>query len=191
MGGGIAMHLALAHPERVARLVLVDAASEDEARRGLRAGRLLRHVLFLLSPLALHAEPLGRSVFRLAVHDPAMLTPEVLEGYTRPLRVRGHLRGLGRQMRDRGREPVLDPGRITQPTLVLWGEHDRVIPLSTGEDLSRRIPGARFELVRGAGHLPLEEQPETCNRILAEFLHTAAAAGASTAGSAVQLEQPA
>jgi pimeloyl-ACP methyl ester carboxylesterase len=187
MGGGIAMHLALSHPERVERLVLVDEASEREARRGLRAGKLLRHGLFLLSPLALHAEPLGRAVFRLAVHDPAMLTPEVFEGYARPLRVRGHLRGVGRQLRDRGREPVLEPARIRQPTLVLWGEHDRIISLPAGQELAQRIDGARLEMIRSAGHLPLEEQPETCNRVILEFLGAAEAAP-STAGSAIEVE---
>jgi pimeloyl-ACP methyl ester carboxylesterase len=77
---------------------------------------------------------------------------------------------MGRQLVDRGRDAPLEPERISQPTLVLWGEHDRVIPLAAGEELSGQIPGARLNVVRAAGHLPLEEQPEVCNRALLEFL---------------------
>jgi pimeloyl-ACP methyl ester carboxylesterase len=124
------------------------------------------------------------------VHDPSFVTEEVLEGYVRPTRMKGHLHGLSRQLRDRGKEAVIDPGDIRQTTLVLWGEHDRVIPLAAGEELARRIAGARFEVIRGAGHMPLEEQPETCNRLLSAFLSPGEPAAASTAGDAVQLEHP-
>lgn len=170
MGGGIAMHLALSHPERVTRLVLVDSASTREFRRGLRFGRILRNFLFLLTPLVLHPKRRRMAAYRFAVHDPALLAPEVLDGYLRPLRMKGHLRGLSQQMRDRGREAPIDPANITQPTLILLGEHDRVIPIASGDELAARIPNARLIRIRSAGHLPLEEQPESSNAALLRFL---------------------
>jgi pimeloyl-ACP methyl ester carboxylesterase len=169
MGGVIAMHLAIAHPQRVSRLVLVDSASEAEARRGLRFGRLFRHLMVLFMPL-MFAPGRERAAYRAAVHDPALLTPEVLDGYIRPLRMRGHLRALSQQIRDRGKEPRLDPLKIQQPTLLLWGEHDRVVPLTAGEALSKSISGARLDVIRSAGHLPLEEQPESSSASILRFL---------------------
>jgi pimeloyl-ACP methyl ester carboxylesterase len=133
MGGAIAMRLALARPERVSRLVLVDSASDREMHLGVRPATYLRHLL--------------------------------------PV-VKGHLRGLGLLFAHHGRDEPLDIERIGQPTLILWGEHDRWLPPERGEELAQRIPNGRLLLVRSAGHMPLEEQPESCNLALLDFLRS-------------------
>jgi pimeloyl-ACP methyl ester carboxylesterase len=68
-------------------------------------------------------------------------------------------------------EPLLD--RIAAPTLVVWGEDDPWLPVAGGAELARRIPGARFELVRGAGHLVQEDAPDELIRLLREHLAAA------------------
>jgi pimeloyl-ACP methyl ester carboxylesterase len=194
MGGGIALRLAADEPERVTRLVLVDSASGDEVRRARRLGWLVRPLLPLVA-FALRRSFVLRTLRRV-VHDPARVTPETLEGYLTPLRMKGHFRAAMKQLADRRRDTPAEPERIAQETLILWGEHDRVIPLERGEELARRIPHAALVVVRGAGHLPLEEEPEVCNRELLQFLMTAAAsaAGAEAAGdeapSSPELSQP-
>jgi pimeloyl-ACP methyl ester carboxylesterase len=50
--------------------------------------------------------------------------------------------------------------RITQPTLLIWGERDRDIPLRHGEHLHARMPNARLIVLRDCGHLPQEERPD-------------------------------
>ena len=105
-----------------------------------------------------------------AVHDPALVTPEMLEGHFRPLRVKGHMRAQSKQLSDRRKDPPYDPRQIRQPALILWGEHDRVVPLSTGLELAEQIPNAELAIIRSAGHLALEEQPVECNRLLVQFL---------------------
>ena len=45
------------------------------------------------------------------------------------------------------------------PVLIVWGEHDPIIPASHGEEAHRAIPGSRLELFAGVGHLPQVEQP--------------------------------
>jgi pimeloyl-ACP methyl ester carboxylesterase len=122
--------------------------------------------------MTLHRRGFRERVLRSAVHDPAHLTPEVIDGFFRPMRVRGHLRSMGRQMVDHRGDQPFDPSSISQPTLVLWGEDDRWIKLRQGERLAGAIPGARLVRVPAAGHLPLEEQPAFCNRELLRFLGT-------------------
>jgi pimeloyl-ACP methyl ester carboxylesterase len=169
MGGSVAMRLALQYPERVSRLVLVDAATDHEMRRGARTGRLLRPLQPILA-LATRNQAFRRFALRSVVHDPAFVTPEVIDGYFRPLRMNGTMRAFASLGAQRRRDAPLDPERIRQRTLVLWGEHDRLIPLARGEELARRIPNAQLEVIPGAAHLPLEEQPELSNKALEEFL---------------------
>jgi len=172
MGGAVAMRLALLAPARISRLVLVASATDHEMRRGVLPARLFRPLLPLGALLAWHRRRVRRLWFRTAVHDPAHLTPDVLEGYFRSSRMKGHMRALGALLAHRSRDEPLAPERIQQPALILWGEHDRWLPLARGEELARRIPNARLLPIRTAGHLPLEEQPESCNRAILAFLRS-------------------
>lgn len=168
MGGDIAMRLALLYPDSVTRLALVDSVTDREMSRG-RSGRFVRPLLPLIAGLSLNTRSIRRGV-RSAVHDPAFATDDIVAGYERPMHVKGRLRAFGALMAHRGRDVPVEPERITQPALVLWGEHDRWIPIERGEELARRIPNARFAVVRSAGHLPLEEQPVDTARMLLAFL---------------------
>jgi pimeloyl-ACP methyl ester carboxylesterase len=59
--------------------------------------------------------------------------------------------------------------RLTAPTLVLWGDKDRVVAPAYGEKLAAAIPGARFQRVAGAGHYPQIEQAEAVAAAIEEF----------------------
>jgi pimeloyl-ACP methyl ester carboxylesterase len=59
--------------------------------------------------------------------------------------------------------------RITQPTLLVWGEHDRDIPLRGGERLHALIPNSRLVVFENCGHLPPEERPEEFAGLVAGF----------------------
>jgi pimeloyl-ACP methyl ester carboxylesterase len=61
-------------------------------------------------------------------------------------------------------------GRIAVPTLMLWGDSDRVVTPDYGRAYARLIPGARFELIEAAGHHPEIEQPERFVERVAAFL---------------------
>ncbi len=60
--------------------------------------------------------------------------------------------------------------RITAPTLVLHGDQDRLIPIENGRMVARRIPGARFQIIKNAGHILTTCQPEACRDALLGFL---------------------
>ena len=61
-------------------------------------------------------------------------------------------------------------GRIKVPTLLLWGESDRVVTPDYGRAYSRLIPGSRFELIEGAGHHPEIERPEAFVERVSRFI---------------------
>jgi pimeloyl-ACP methyl ester carboxylesterase len=78
------------------------------------------------------------------------------------------LRAVLREFRFAGLAGRLD--HIAAPTLVLWGEADRLIPIPLGRALAAGIPRAAFLSVPRAGHAVQEEAPEEVNRLLIRFL---------------------
>jgi pimeloyl-ACP methyl ester carboxylesterase len=107
-----------------------------------------------------------------AVHRP--LEPGTLEAYLRPWRGQegqaAYFRKIA-QWRDEDMA-VLTPllGTVDVPVLVLWGAEDAWLAPETGERLAAAIPGARLELVAGAGHFVMEDEPAMVAEGLAAFL---------------------
>lgn len=180
MGAGLAIGMALTHPTRVAKLVLI--------------GGLPQHVLQkLTSPLVRRALETGapswlvsfgnwlfgglmtESVLREIVHDPALLTPAVIERSNRNRQRPGLIKPV---MSVRDNLPLWESGYATRigtiahPTLVIWGEQDRVFPIAVGEELHRAIGGSRFARIPEAGHIPQWEQPDLVNQSLIAFIRS-------------------
>ncbi|MFM2104991.1 MAG: hypothetical protein RL338_23 [Chloroflexota bacterium] len=183
MGGSVVTHLALAAPERVAGLVLVDAAVVP-AGIGRGTGGELVAAALRIDPL----RRLARQVVRLVVDDdrltgilasayadPAFVTPDVADGYLAQIRTADWDLALMAVIRDQGRNALPAPlGTVATPTLVVWGAVDPWIPLARGEALAAAIPGARLVAIPGAGHLPFEEDPVAFAAALAPFLEATA-----------------
>jgi len=60
--------------------------------------------------------------------------------------------------------------RIAAPTLVIWGEHDKICPVSIGHRIVASIPGSRLVVIEGAAHNPMWEQPDEFDREVLDFL---------------------
>ena len=73
--------------------------------------------------------------------------------------------------------PIPDTGlkkrihRIEAPTLLVWGQEDRLVPLAYADEFARRLAKTRVEVVKGAGHAPHLEQPETTSHIVQGFVN--------------------
>jgi pimeloyl-ACP methyl ester carboxylesterase len=64
----------------------------------------------------------------------------------------------------------LDPTAIRAPTLIVWGERDRLVPARLATDWHKAIPGSRLELIAGARHVPMVERPSAFAEVLLDFL---------------------
>src|SRR5207237_1004781 len=78
-----------------------------------------------------------------------------------------------------GRQPL---ERLWQPTLLVWGRHDRLVALSGSRRLLRAVPHARLAVLDGCGHLPMVEQPARFNHVVADFLRVVEASPLPGAG---------
>jgi pimeloyl-ACP methyl ester carboxylesterase len=186
LGGAVAQRMAVEEPELVERLVLVGSVSAAERLpvppRG--SGRLYRMGQAWVMP----RQGLVRRFARQSAFDPAFITDEVLEGYWRPSRLPGSAAAVRQMGYDLRKDPRIDLSHIAAPTLLIWGKADRVVDLKVGRRLAEQILQARLEIVERAGHLPLEEQPDVCNRLLLDFLRDLASPEHANAagGRAVQ-----
>ena len=151
LGGAVAMRFAAQFPERIDRLILASSASDTELRRGLRSSRLVRPLLPVVAAFTVQNRRFRRMSLRSSCYDPAFITPEILEGYMGPTRVRGHVRALGSLMVDRRKDKPLDLSSIRAPALIIWGAADRWLPASHAEILRGLIPDSRVSGHRERG----------------------------------------
>lgn len=172
LGGNIAWHVAVAHPQRVERLVLVDAAGypfkSESVPIGFRIARIpllnqmMRHVL----PRAM-VEQSVRNVYG----DPSKVTPELVQQYYDLTRRAGNREAVVTRFRQqRDGADTLAIRTIRQPTLILWGGNDRLIPPTTAARFGRDIAGSTVVIFPELGHVPHEEDPAVTFKVLKNFL---------------------
>lgn len=171
-GGAIAATIALDYPAVVKKLILVGAVSNNRPTRYMLM-RLFGSPIIgdILSPLVVGSRRLLR--FRMKrVYDRHswVLDERRVEARHLPLRTRGAHRAIVRTVRRWDADRVSrDAHLLTQPTLLLWGDNDREVPLKDGERLHEEIPNSRLIVFRECGHLPHEEYPAAFTKIVLEF----------------------
>ena len=179
MGGFVAAELAINFPRRVERLVLVSAAgiSTYNDRAGTRALSGLRRAERVVSAyagwVAAHSDAVARrpglrnaALGFVASHPsrlPAALAAEQIRGAGKPGFVQALAANLDYDFRDRLAE-------IACPTLIVWGDKDRVITARDADRFAELIPGSRKVVFEDTGHVPMLERPGAFNALLDEFL---------------------
>ncbi|MGI6209831.1 MAG: alpha/beta fold hydrolase [Anaerolineae bacterium] len=173
-GGAAAVLTALRHPDRVQALILVSPAVYEMGRRLpdwayplLRTppGRQLG--LLLLRLVASR----GMALLDRAYFDPSLITPEIREGYSRPLQVHNADRALWEFfMASSGPDLGSQLGAITVPALVITGEDDRIVPAGSSARVAAGLPRGRLEVIPNCGHIAHEECPGEFEKLVALFL---------------------
>ncbi len=177
LGGGVALQYTIRFPHKVEKLVLIDNAG---------FGRDVIWTLRLMSFPALGelmSFPTRMSVkifFQLAVRNPAVITKQFVdifyEHFSRPGQQAFMLRVIRSIIDFHGaRQEVLSEvlenlPNITKPTLIVWGEHDRVFPLTHAYYGKEKIPRATLHIFPDCGHIPFFEQPDVFNTLVHDFL---------------------
>ncbi len=173
MGGGIALDYALAHPERLEGLVLVDAGGAPPMGKpsgnigfSLARNPVLREVFARVTPRVLIERSLEQSV-----SNKAIVTPAAVDRYWELLRYPGNREAtfarFAQPRRSLTREQL---AALKVPTLILWGEEDGLIPVAAGRWFDATLPESRLIVYPGIGHLPMEEAAGPTTRDLRAWL---------------------
>ncbi len=170
-GGTVSMLTALAYPDRVEALVLVDAAVHAGGSPGW-----IRPILH--TPQIQHLGPLvtrwiqnwGLDFARSAWHDPNLITDEVWEGYLLPLRADNWDRALW-ELTVARRPSGLDErlSEFSMPILIMTGDDDRIVPTDDSIRLHDAMPGSELVIIPGCRHVPQEECPDAFMQAVLRF----------------------
>lgn len=171
-GGTVAMQAALAHPERVQALILVDAAVYGSGVNPLLRALYQTPQMEHLGPLLVRSiASSGMDILNSAWHDRSRITPEITAGYRKPLRAQNWDVALFQF--SRASRPTGLPQRLSEfkmPVLVITGDDDRIVPTENSLRLAKEIPGSELAVIENCGHVPQEECPEAWLAAVEGFL---------------------
>ena len=169
MGGAIAAEVALASPDRVRGLVLIDAAGYGIRWPGVL--KLGRWPFVGGVATALRGKWIVGRLLRATYADSRKVTAEDVDQYYAPVAGGDYGRALRGVLREFRFDTLVGRlGAVHAPTLVVWGAEDTWIPMPLGAQLAATIPRVAFVAVPGAGHAAQEEASDEVNRVLLEYL---------------------
>lgn len=170
MGGGLALCLALDHPQHVRSLTLISALGYPFD--------LPMHI-----SLTKHLGPLWvpfvgpliiRAGLKQIVFDAKAVTDEQVEAYSLPYRLPGGANASWLTLKQFDKQKLVDLSNrfeaLFQPLLVIWGDHDSLIPITHYEKFIHDFPSADRLLISNCGHIPQEEKPELVVEAIVRFL---------------------
>lgn len=156
LGGAIALTLAIKRPELISGLVIVGSGSR------------LRVLPAILDGIQNDYQPTVEMIVGMAYSKEA--NPAYVKAGVETMTHCGPQVLLGDFSACNQYDITAELGRINTPTLLVYGDQDRLTPPKYGEFLKEAITGARMEVIPGAGHMVHLEKPQEFKRVLADFL---------------------
>lgn len=174
-GGYMAWRFAVAHPHRVARLVLISPAGYPRSvplPQGLQMAMnprmdFITHHILPKSQVRKGAEE--------SYGDPSRLTDDTVDRYYDLTRRKGNRTALGQTLRAAiGHEAPSSIDQVKVPTLILWGTKDKIIPATPdAEQFHQRIAGSKLVMLPEDGHVAQEEDPNGTLAVFRQWLTSA------------------
>ncbi len=173
LGGQIAWSYAYHHPETTRKLILLDAAGYPPQKApgaiGFILGRtpLVRELLTVITPRFIIRKSLEDSY-----SDKRKVSDQLVDQYYQLLCRAGNREALLARLNQQQIDHSQQIQAITVPTLILWGDEDQLIPVSTAHQFHDDLPNDTLIIFDNAGHIPMEEVPERVAPAIRNFLES-------------------
>lgn len=168
MGGAAAIDFALAYPEAVEKLVLIDSAG---LTGGSPASKLMFPPLDYLATEFLKNRKIRQSISRTAYKNKQLATQDALFCGAMHLEMSNWNQALISFTKSGGYQPFKTSQleEIKQETLILWGDNDKILGTKDAQKFEGAIPNSTLIWVKDSGHVPHLEQPQTTAKEILEF----------------------
>ncbi len=174
LGGEISWRFALEYPQWVDKLILIDAVgypyeSESEpAAFTIAKTPVIKHILTFITP-----KSIARTSVENVYADKSLVSDELVNRYFELTLATGNRRAfVDRFSAKKDPEAYKNISSIAHPTLVLWGEQDRLIPVENAELFHRDLPNDTLVILKDVGHVPMEESPLRSLKPVRSFLES-------------------
>lgn len=170
MGGQIALNMILQSPKTVDKVILLSSSSYYS--RAKKHHILVSYLPFfpvLIKRYLAKTGVIGN--LKSVVYDQTLIDSSMIEGYAQQFEDARIFQALARLLRHReGDLSVKALQSIQTPCLLIWGDHDKIVPLNIGKRLAQDLPHARLVILKETGHLVPEERPEQVYQEIRSFL---------------------
>jgi pimeloyl-ACP methyl ester carboxylesterase len=171
LGGLIAVYYANTRPDKVQKVILLDPTGypvqNAKGSLGFTLGRIpvVNHLLTIVTP---------RQVVRKSLEDvygnKARVTDALVDQYHSMACREGNRKALLKRLSKETEYDTLMVSRVRQPVLVIWGEEDQLVPVANAWKFQRDLPDNSLVVLKGVGHVPMEEAPALVIPLVAGFL---------------------
>ncbi len=174
-GGPIVLTYALRHPEKYNRLIILDTFLHSDLPPWPLSWKIAGIWPFGEIFMRLGGQYITRSALEEGVKDKSRISDGIVQRYYMP---DGNPDKLNKTMIGTFRVDYMEDLKfieknlktIEKPTLILWGEDDKFLPLSLGDRIHKDIKGSRMEIIPNCGHFVQEDKPEKATEIIIGFL---------------------
>ena len=172
LGGSIAWRYTVAHPEKIDKLILIDASGyplkNEKGSLGFKLATIpiINNLLLVVTPKFLIRKSL-ETVF----YDNQLISDAIVTRYYEMLLREGNRAATLSLFKNRtsiSAEPIKT---ITRPTLILWGDQDQLISVDNAYLFQKDIQGSALTIYKNVGHTPMEEAPQRVAASLESFLN--------------------
>ena len=171
LGGGIAWEYAVAHPEKLKKMILIDATGFPlDGTRGALGFTMVR--IPLLGNLVRYVSPkfITRITLEDVYADNHKVTDQLVQRYYDLTLRTGNREALLQRIKSGFDQDSVKIRLVAVPTLIIWGDKDHLVPLRNAYLFHQTIRGSQLEILKDVGHVPMEESPGQVALTVEKFL---------------------